>query len=96
MVYGNKGSYGTAYWDKFDNAWLIKAKLAIQYRFNNNHSAGISGGIEFLPSAKGITSSKSLGQNGMPSYGQWSTSTSDKGGTQRFMWTIGLNYSFSL
>lgn len=90
------GGYGTAYWDKFNNAWLIKAHLSIQYRFNNNHSSGISGGIEFMPGAKGVTSYKNLGQNGMPSFGQWNTTSSDSGGTKRFLWTINLNYSFSL
>ena len=88
--------YGTAYWDKLDFAWLIQAHLAVQYKFNKNHSSGISGGIEFIPLKRGITSSKSLGSNGLPAYGKWNQASTETGGAKRLMWNISINYSFSL
>jgi len=87
---------GTAYWDKLNNIWLIQARMEIQYRFNKKHSSGLSGSIHYIPRSKGSTSSKSLGSNGLPGYGKWSTSSSDTGGTERLIWSINLNYSFSL
>lgn len=94
--YKNTSGYGTAYWDNLSLIWLIKANLGVQYKFNKKHSSGISGSLQIIPEGKGKTSNVALGANGLPSYARWSTSASDSGGTKRLLWSISLNYSFSL
>ena len=85
-----------AFWDKLDFLWNIQAQLGAQYKFNSNHSAGISAGLQYIPLIQGRTSSKTLGSNNKPIYGKWTTSSADFGGSQRFLWSLSLNYSFSL
>lgn len=91
-----KSNTGTAYWDKLDFMWNIQADFGIQYRFNKRHSSGISGGIQYIPVGKGVTSIKNLGTNGKPAYGKWSKVSTEYGGSKRLIWTLSLNYSFSL
>ena len=82
------------FWDKIRNLSQIKTNLLVQYEFNKFNSAGLSTSIQYIPLAKGPSSSKFLKADGTP-FGNWSK-LSSLGGTQRFIWTLGLNYSFSL
>ncbi len=86
------------FWDKFDNIWQVQAKLSAQYKFNEHHKLGLSGSINYLPSAKGKTYTKGLNNNGIPANTQWGTSSDDTGGGgyKKFIWNISLNYSFLL
>ena len=83
------------FWDKFTNLWQFKSNLIAQYRFNKYNSAGLSTSIQYIPLSKGPTYQKYLKADGSPYPGSWTPSNTN-GGTQRFIWTFGINYSFSL
>ncbi len=83
------------FWDKFTNLWQLQANLRAQYIFNQNHSAGLAGFIQYIPLTKGVTSSKFLTKEGAPERGKWQV-LQDKGGFERFIWSVSLSYSFSL
>lgn len=83
------------FWDKFTNLWQFKGKLKAQYKFGKYSSAGLSTSIQYIPTVKGPSSWKYLKADGSPSPGNW-TKTEVNGGTRRLIWTLGLNYSFSL
>lgn len=85
-----------AYKDTLNFLWEIQAQLGAQYKFNKKHSAGISGGIQFIPLSKGPSYNKSLGSNGLPAYGRWATDSVTSGGAKRLVFSVSLNYSFSL
>ena len=85
----------SVYWDKFSNIWQLQSNLRVHYIFNKNHSAGLAGFLQFIPRQKGITSTKELTKEGLPVRGKWKT-LNEKGGLERFLWTISLSYSFSL
>lgn len=96
--YINGTNGGTLFWDKFTDLWQINSDIAAQYRFNKYHSIGLTGTIQYIPLSKGQTSYKYLNEDGEISKGQWIPySTSDtQGGTERLIWSLGINYSFSL
>jgi len=84
------------FWDAFKNVVMIESKGSLQYCFSKNHSAGISGRLEYIPISKGNTSLKYMDKKGNPKGDSWIPSTPNGGGTERFIWSLGLNYSFSL
>ncbi len=84
-----------AYWDKFSFIWTLQSNIRAQYIFNQNHSAGIAGYFQFIPRQKSITYQKTLSKEGLPARGKWSLQK-EKGGLERILWSISLNYSFSL
>lgn len=83
------------YWDKFTNLWQIKGNLKAQYKFDKYNSAGLSASIQYIPLSKGPNFWKYLKKDGTPYPGNWIKSEV-YGGTQRLIWTMGINYSFSL
>ena len=85
---------GAAYWDKFTYLWQLKANLKAQFIFNENHSAGLAGFIQYIPRQKGITYSKEI-TNGRLARGAWAELPVN-GGLERFIWSVSLSYSFSL
>ncbi len=90
-------TYGLAYWDRFTNIWQMKSQIILQYKFNTNHSIGINSSIHFIPLSKGRTAHKTIASDGNLFPGSWSQEPNYiKGGTKRFIWTLGINYSFSL
>ena len=94
--YVNSGAYGTAFKDSFKNLLLIDTSLLTQYRFTKNHSAGISARIQYIPLSKGTTSSRVIDKNGNFKSDEWKPVKDSYGGTERFIWSFGFNYSFSL
>lgn len=87
-----------AYWDRFTNIWQMKSQIILQYNFNTNHSIGINSSIHFIPLSKGRTAQKTIAPDGSLFPGSWSqiNPQASCGGTKRFIWTLGINYSFSL
>ena len=88
--------YGYAYWDKLVNIWQIRAGTRAQFMFNQNHSAGLSATIQYIPLQKGKNYSKPLGKNEVPEKGKWNENPGIFGGVQRLLWSVRLSYSFSL
>lgn len=87
----------TAFRDCFKNLLLINSQLIAQYTFTKNHKAGFSGKIQYIPRSKGITYSRTIDREGnFIDNSEWSLINNSFGGTERFIWSIGLNYSFSL
>lgn len=86
------------YWDNFMNIWQIKSSLEVQYKFNQNHSLGLNASLQYIPLSKGLTFNKPLDSEGNVVSGLWNASDKNDtlSGTKRFLWTIGLSYSFSL
>lgn len=95
---GDKNSYGSAYWDKFEKIWQLQGELSAQYNFNRHHKAGIYGSIHYIPFSTGLTHSKNLTKSGIPANGAWYQSSPEDyaGGYGKFLWTVNLSYSFSL
>ena len=91
--YGNPKN-ATAYWDKFSYLWQLKTNMKAQYIFNENHSAGLAGFIQYVPRQKGRTYQKEF-VNGKLAKGTW-TELIVKGGLERLLWSVSLSYSFSL
>lgn len=85
-----------AYWDNFKNLWQIKANIEAQYKFNKYHCAGLSTSIQYIPVSVGDTRQKNIESDGSLSEGPWGAAYVNSGGTSRLIWSIGLNYSFSL
>ncbi len=84
------------FWDQLSNIWQIKANLDIKHKFNRHHRAGISSSLQYIPLSKGDTRSKYLNENDEPEEGSWDGPYKDGGGTSRLIWSLGINYSFSL
>ena len=86
------------YWDKFKNISQLQQNCIVQFKFNKYHSIGISESIQNIPVSKGTTSKKYLDSDGNPLPGSWIEYSSEVtgGGTSRFIWSLALNYSFSL
>lgn len=93
---GALNPYGMAYLDKFKNIWQIKAGTRAQFVFNQHHSAGLSGTLQYIPLQKGQNYTKPLSKEKIPEKGKWSEAPGIKGGLQRFLWSVRLSYSFSL
>ena len=94
--YVNSGSYGTAYLDSFKNLLLMEAGATAQYCFSKNHSTGLCYKIQYIPISHGETSSRVIDKNGNFLTDTWIPVSSGGGGTERFIWSLCLNYSFSL
>ena len=94
--YTNQITYGTAFLDQFKNIWQLQAKTAAQYVFNKYHRAGLSASIQYIPTSYGTNKERYITSDGefFPN-SSWRT-TDITSGTGRFLWNIGLNYSFSL
>ena len=88
--------FGKAYWDKLENIWQLRAGTRAQFIFNQNHSAGLSAKIQYIPLQKGKNYSKPLAKNEVPEKGKWIENAEISGGVQRLLWSVSLNYSFSL
>ena len=94
--YINQGKLGTAYRDTFKKLLQLESNMCAQYCFTKNHSAGINYRLQYIPLSKGNTSSKTIDRNGKFLSDNWVDIGTDSGGTERFIWSLGLNYSFSL
>ena len=87
---------GKAFWDSFSGLSQIKANIISQYKFNKYHSLGLSTSLTYIPASKGDTRINALTEDGEISKGSWSGAFKDGGGTSRLIWSLGINYSFSL
>lgn len=85
-----------AFWDKMSNIWQLKGNIEAQYNFNKYNKAGLFTSIQYIPVSKGDTSKKSINSDGSLSDGKWVMISKNGGGTSRLIWSIGINYSFSL
>lgn len=85
-----------AFRDSFKNIFLLESGITAQYSFTKNHSAGIAGRLQYIPLYQGTTSSTSIDNAGKISGDTWTAVADENGGTERFIWSLGLNYSFSL
>lgn len=90
------GDVGTAFQDKLKNLFQIQTGLTAQYSFTKNHSAGFAGKIQYIPLSKGETNQQEINKKGDFIHDKWIPSTDSNGGTERFIWSLCLNYSFSL
>ena len=88
--------YGVAFWDNISNVFQLQTNIVTQYKFNKHHFAGIKAYLQYIPVSKGDTRTKSLTAEAIPAEGAWSAPYIGSGGTSRLIWSIGLNYSFSL
>ena len=87
----------TAYLDTFKNLFQLESKMTANYCFTKNHSAGLSGRIQYIPLSKGTTYLRTIDSEGNFLDDEWRLpSDGGYGGTERLIWAIGLNYSFSL
>ncbi|MBP5520185.1 MAG: omptin family outer membrane protease [Treponema sp.] len=88
----------TCYYDYFMNIWQLKSNLELQFKFNEHHALALNGALQFIPLSKGLTFNKPLDSEGNVVSGLWNASDKNDtlSGTKRFLWTIGLSYSFSL
>ena len=86
----------TAFRDSFKNLLQIESDLCAQYCFTKNHAAGIYGRIQYIPLSQGTTAYTSIDKQGNFLSDNWTDDESGFGGTERFIWSLGLNYSFSL
>lgn len=94
--YINQTKYGTAFLDSFHNIMMIMSEANAQYSFSKNHSIGVNYKLQFIPGSQGKTSTKTIDKNGKFLTDNWISLQSGGGGTERFIWSLGLNYSFSL
>ena len=85
-----------AFWDKMTNCWQLKGNIEVQYNFNKYNKAGLFTSIQYIPVSKGDTSEKSINSDGSLSDGKWVMISKNGGGTSRLIWSLGINYSFSL
>ena len=85
-----------AFNDRFNTLTLINSELTALYRFTKNHRAGFSGKIQYIPLKKGDTFEGTTNSEGKITSNNWTQAGKDSGGTERFIWTFGFNYSFSL
>lgn len=87
---------GFAYNDKIKNLFVIISDLSAQYTFTKNHSAGFSGKLQYIPLSKGDTFQRKIDSSGKFLSDDWRQIGINSGGTDRFIWSLSLNYSFSL
>ena len=88
---------GTAFWDNFSKIWQLQTHAKVQYRFNKYHSAGLTASLQYIPLTKGNTRDKGIDKDGnIIREQEWSAPQINGGGTSRLIWTLGVNYSFSL
>ena len=84
------------FWDKISNSWQLKGNIEAQYKFNRYNKTGIFSSFQYIPVSKGDTSKKYLNSDGTIKTEKWCQIGKNSGGTSRFIWSIGINYSFSL
>lgn len=85
-----------AFNDRFQKISLINSDIRLQYRFTENHKAGFSAKLQYIPLAKGNSYQGKIKKSSENlSVEQWE-SISSYSGTDRFIWSFGFNYSFSL
>lgn len=94
--YLNDPPYGTLFWDNCSNIFQLQSHIKTQYKFNKNHSAGLSVSLFYIPMSKGDTRTKTIDTEGNILSTTWTAPSKNTGGTSRLIWSIGLNYSFSL
>ena len=88
---------GIAYLDSCKHLFQIESEMTTNYCFTNNHSAGLSARIQYIPLSSGKTYTRNIDNDGNFLADEWTYSDNGYyGGTERLIWTIGLNYSFSL
>ncbi len=87
---------GSAYLDNIKNVFMIDSDISARYCFTENHSAGLNYRIQYIPLSKGNTYNKRIDKNGNLISDQWNPIGKNTGGTERLIWSLGLNYSFSL
>ena len=87
---------GTLYWDNCANIFQLQTHIKTQYRFNKYHSAGLSASLFYIPISKGDTRAKTIDSEGKTISTTWTAPIKNCGGTSRLIWSIGINYSFSL
>ena len=85
-----------AFNDRFNNFTLINSEVTAFYRFTKNHKAGFTGKIQYIPLIKGDTYQGTINNDAEMISNDWTKAATDGGGTERLIWTIGFNYSFSL
>ena len=88
--------YGIAFWDNFTNLFQLQSNITAQYKFNKYHQIGLTGFIQYIPLQKGNTRSNSLTKDQVHAPSGWTDAYINGGGTSRLIWSLGLNYSFSL
>lgn len=93
--YINQVESGTAYLDQFKNLLQIESGMRVQYVFTKNHSAGFAGKLQYIPLSKGQTQQRDIDKKGNFTSDKW-IPIDGNGGTERFIWSLCLNYSFSL
>lgn len=84
-----------AFNDRFEKISLINSDIRIQYCFTENHKAGFSARLQYIPLSYGNTYQGKIKKSEKLSADQWNL-ISSYGGTERFIWSFGFNYSFSL
>lgn len=94
--YINLETCGSLFWDNCSNVFQLQTHANAQYKFNNSHSAGISASLFYIPMSKGDTRTKTIDTEGNILSTTWTAPSKNTGGTSRLIWSIGLNYSFSL
>ena len=87
---------GLAFNDRFNNVTLINSDFTALYRFPKNHRAGFSARLQYIPLVKGDTYQGAINTNGELTSNNWTSAGQEGGGTERFIWFFGFNYSFSL
>ena len=88
--------YGTLYWDNCSNIFQLQSHIEAQYKFNKNHSAGLSASLFYIPISNGDTRTKTIDSEGNIISTTWTAPSKNTGGTSRLIWSLGINYSFSL
>lgn len=89
-------SSGTAYLDKLDSYFELKAKLMANYEFTKYANFGLSLAIDYLPLKKGPDYSRSIDKDGnfLYEYSTWSK-TSILGGSDALIWSFAITYNLS-
>lgn len=82
------------FYDKPTNVFILESKMKINYALNEHHSFGLNGDIQYIPLAKGKTYSSELTLDNKSS-GKWNESYGYQGGVSRFIWSVGINYTFT-
>lgn len=86
---------GTVYIDKPEFAYKTQAKLYINYNFNKHNSLGLNCHIQYVPVSKGRTYMGQIDTNGNLNSDRWSYDSHVEGALSRFLWSIGINYTFT-
>ena len=93
----NRTNGGTLFWDKIINTFELKSSASIQFNFAKHHNIGLNASLTYIPVSIGEDSSKYLDADGniSSSNKDW-ISQSAFGGTDNFIYSIALTYTFTL